>query len=119
MKRAEGRVKSDENFFLSLNCETPNLTLLIPSNQVNASFLRDFSFTIFHAIVRPVIDDLFHVLIARMHKLGVLQPETNEPDQAVQLKVSLSMLRFHQILRPNESFHGSVLFAPISLIPRY
>jgi hypothetical protein len=34
-------------------------------------------------------------------------------------KVSLNILRFHQILRPNESFHTSLLFSPIHLIPCY
>ena len=34
-------------------------------------------------------------------------------------KASLNMLRFHQILRPNESFHTFPLFSPINLIPCY
>jgi hypothetical protein len=50
-----------------------------PRCQVTSCY-RDFSFALFHATVRPVIDDLFHVLIARMHKLGILQPETKESD---------------------------------------
>jgi hypothetical protein len=40
-------------------------------------------------------------------------------DCPLPFKVSLNMLRFHQILRPNESFQTSLLFSPISLIPRY
>jgi len=34
-------------------------------------------------------------------------------------KVSLNILRFHQILRPNKSFYTSLLFSPIDLIPCY
>ena len=32
---------------------------------------------------------------------------------------SLSLLRFHQIWRPNQSFHPSLCLFPIHLIPRY
>ena len=35
------------------------------------------------------------------------------------LNVSLNLLRFHKILRPNESFHTFLLFPPISLISYY
>ncbi len=35
------------------------------------------------------------------------------------MKVSLNILRFHHILRPNESFHASLLFSPVDLIPCY
>lgn len=34
-------------------------------------------------------------------------------------KVSLNMLRFRQILRPNESVHTFPLFSPVNLTPRY
>ena len=60
-------------------------------------------------------------LRARMHKLGI-RPAG---DKRIRLncppsfKVSLNILRFHQILRPNESFHTSLLFSPINLIPCY
>ncbi|MCX5827783.1 MAG: hypothetical protein NTV58_07255 [Deltaproteobacteria bacterium] len=33
--------------------------------------------------------------------------------------VPLNILRFHQILRPNESFHAFPLCSPINLIQRY
>ena len=45
-----------------------------------SSCYRDLSFTLFHATVRPVIDDLFHVLIARVHKPGILRLETKDSD---------------------------------------
>ena len=35
------------------------------------------------------------------------------------LNVSLNILRFHQILRPNESFHTFLLYSPVNLTPRY
>ena len=35
------------------------------------------------------------------------------------LKVSLNILRFHQILRSNKSFYTSLLFSPVDLIPCY
>ena len=35
------------------------------------------------------------------------------------LNGSLNMLRFHQILRPNESFHTFLLFSPVNLINCY
>jgi len=34
-------------------------------------------------------------------------------------KVSLNILRFHQILRSNKSFYTSLLFSPVDLIPCY
>ena len=34
-------------------------------------------------------------------------------------KISLNMLRFHQILRPHESFHTFLLFSPINLTNCY
>jgi PAS domain S-box-containing protein len=34
-------------------------------------------------------------------------------------KVSLNILRFHHILRPNKSFYASFLFSPVDLIPCY
>ena len=34
-------------------------------------------------------------------------------------KVSLNILRFHHILRPNRWIHTSLLFSPINLILRY
>jgi len=37
----------------------------------------------------------------------------------VLLKVSLNMLRFHQILRPNEPFHTFLLFSTINLTNCY
>ena len=62
---------------------------------------------------------------------GVLNPAAIREGDSVHLfyramrncpllfKVSLNILRFHQILRPNESFHTSLLFLPINLNMRY
>ena len=60
-------------------------------------------------------------LRARMHKLGI-RPAGEQGvglSYLALLKVSLNILRFHQILRSNQSFHTSLLFSPINLIPRY
>jgi len=60
--------------------ENPKEEMSGEQRRLTSSCYRDFSFTLFHATVQPVIDDLFHVLIARMHKLGILLPDTKESD---------------------------------------
>jgi hypothetical protein len=37
----------------------------------------------------------------------------------ISLNVSLNILRFHKILRPNESFHTFLQFFPVNLIACY
>ena len=56
--------------------------------------------------------DLFHFRLALLVDIDRL-------DCPPSFKVSLNMLRFRQILRPNESFHTSLLFSPINLTTYY
>ena len=60
-------------------------------------------------------------LRARMHKLGIVRPgdKRTQLDCPPPFKVSLSILRFHQILRPYDSFHTFLLSSFIHLIPCY
>ena len=51
---------------------------------------------------------------------GIVRPEAKESDSTVRFfGLSPDMLRFHQILRPNESFHTFPLFLPVNLSHRY
>ena len=61
-------------------------------------------------------------LRARMHKARdspAGDKRTKLATVHLSFKVSLSILRFHQILRLNESFHTFLLFSPINLITCY
>jgi len=61
-------------------------------------------------------------LRARIHKIGIVRPETRRVrliSCLTLLNVSLNILRFHQILRLNESFHTFLLFSPVNLTTYY
>ena len=67
---------------------------------------RDFGIFLQNATVRPVIDDLFHALIVKMHKLGVGRRQKNQ----IRLSTSLQRIPQHIEVPPNIEVKQIVLY---------